>query len=212
MQIFLEERSHCLTKFVENAVPFSLQVSLILRSWKSNLWFWSSNEAMQFQPPVPRRYPIKILRGLWGRTLGQRSVTSVLPHQQHIYSSWSSVFFSVSGWVMGRPLVRAGIPNVTRSIQTSWFTREDCCESRSLPSILSSGPRVCVGEALVMNEIRTMASYIVQKFDMKPSRVDLNYWDKNRHEGQVCLWPFILARSWCITEIQCSALSDQRIL
>lgn len=44
----------------------------------------------------------------------------------------------------------------------------------------SSGPRVCVGKNLGMNEMRAITSYIVQRFDMKAAPgYDMDQWEKD---------------------------------
>lgn len=43
----------------------------------------------------------------------------------------------------------------------------------------SSGPRICAGKSLAMNEMRVIASFIVQRFDIKVAPgYDLNQWEK----------------------------------
>lgn len=42
----------------------------------------------------------------------------------------------------------------------------------------STGPRVCVGKNLALNELRTAAAFIVQRFDMEVAPgFDLNSWE-----------------------------------
>jgi cytochrome P450 len=44
----------------------------------------------------------------------------------------------------------------------------------------SAGPRVCPGKNLAMVEMRTVASYIVQRYDMKAAEgYDLDKWERN---------------------------------
>lgn len=49
-------------------------------------------------------------------------------------------------------------------------------ESAFIP--FSSGPRICAGKHMAINEMRIVASYIVQKFDMKAAPgYDLDKWE-----------------------------------
>ena len=44
----------------------------------------------------------------------------------------------------------------------------------------SAGPRICVGMNLAMNEMRVVASYIVQRFDMKAAEgYNLDEWERS---------------------------------
>lgn len=50
----------------------------------------------------------------------------------------------------------------------------------------SAGPAVCVGKTLAMQEMRIVASWIVQRFDMQPAKgYDLDDWERDLNDYYV---------------------------